>query len=550
MSDLPTATAVETSPVVQAPPPGRQTRAMGHNSYSGASHVSANIALWRPPLRSADADILRDANVVRARARDLERNHPYAQQAVRASRIGVIGKRLRYSCRPDFRFLGIDQEEAMRWAQEFERVWETYAHGPGFYIDAGRRMNFSQLMALIHDRDFTDGESLVTAEWDENRRWRTCFQAVDVDRLSTPPGNIESPYLKGGVALDRLSAPVGYYIREAHPSDTGLAGAAAMSWAFVQRETPWGRAVALHTFEMLRPGQTRGMSAFASVIAAMKMGQEYTDAALQQAILQASYAAVLTSQQNYKDALDLIAGMAPDQAMTIRDMAEENLAAALEHHDKVQLRFNGASIPVLWPGEDLKMVQPATGANSLADFQSHATKSYAAGTGTDPITVSQDYSDVNYSSAKMAAASSQRSYEMRRERVINANAIPMVSAVLEEVIFSGALALPKGIKPFEFFDARDALIKGTFLTQGAPSLDPVKERTAQQLGMTLGIETLQDIQAEEFGRDYLDVMDQQAREQFERNQRGLPSPILMPPPIVDEKSSDGDKKPAKKKSED
>lgn len=518
----------------------------GRTAYSAASQVNANIALWRPPLRSADADILRDAEKVRGRARDLERNHPYAQMAVRASRIGVIGKKLRFSCRPNFRFLGIDQEEAIRWGQEFERVFDNYAHGPGFHIDAGRRMNFTQHMALAHDRDFTDGESLVTAEWDPNRKWKTCFQAVDVDRLSNPHGAPETALLKAGVRMDELSAPIGFYIRESHPADYGLVGNRNMNWRFVRRETDWGRAVCMHTFEQLRPGQTRGMSAFASVIAAMKMGQEYTETALQQAILQASYAAVLTSQQNYKDALEVISGMPADQGTTITDLAEENLMAALEHHERIKLRFNGAQIPVLWPGEDLKLVQPGNGAAALGEFQSQATKSYAAGTGTDPIAVSQDYENVNYSSAKMAAANSVRSYEMRRERLVAAHAVPMVSAFLEEVIFSGAMKLPKGIHPGDFFEARDALINGTFLTQGAPLLEPVKERQAQMIGINMGAVTLQDVVAEE-GGDYLEKLDQLAREDADRKVRGLPP--LVPPPIAAAADENGGEGKPKKKDE-
>ena len=173
-------------------------------------------------------------------------------------------------------------------------------------------------------------------------------------------------------------------------------------------------------------------------------------------------------------------------------------------------------------------------ANSLADFQSHATKSYAAGTGTDPISVSQDYSDVNYSSAKMAVASNWRTYEARRERLVGGLAMPMVAAFLEEVVFSGAMALPKGVSELDFYDARDALIKGKFITAGAPMLDPVKERQAQKLGVEIGVDTLQDICAEE-GKDYLDVLDQLQREAMEREQRGLPppSPLMLPPAPAD-----------------
>lgn len=501
-------------------------------SYSAASRSNGNIALWRPPLKSADADMMRDAGMVRSRARDLVRNHPYAKQAVRASRLGVIGRRMRYSCRPDYRFLGIDFEEATRWGQEFERVWESYAHSRGFYVDAGRRLNFTQMMALAHDCLFTDGEFLAGLEWDERRKWRTCLLPIDVDRLSQPNGAPETPYLKGGVQLDALGAPLGFHIREGHPGDLALIGGKHNSWVYARRETDWGRAIMMLVFEQERPAQTRGVSAFASVVTAMKMGAEYTETALQQAVLQSSYAAVLTSQANYDKALEIINGMSPEEAKSVRDLAEENLVAALEHHENIKLRFQGAQIPVLWPGEDLKLLTPATGAVAIGDFQAHATKSYAAGTGTDPIQVSQDYSQVNYSSAKMAAATSFRHYEARRQLLTDCVGTQLVAAFLEEVVHSGAMALPKGIKPYEFYDAQDALVAGLFLTQGAPMLDPVKERQGQMMGLQMGIETLQDVAAED-GRDYIEILDQQQRENAERMARGLAPVAALPPPAPD-----------------
>ncbi|MCK9910558.1 phage portal protein, partial [Microbacteriaceae bacterium K1510] len=104
-----------------------------------------------------------------------------------------------------------------------------------------------------------------------------------------------------------------YYIRDSHPGDIALLGARTTSWSFVRRETDWGRTVSMHSYDMGRAGQTRGISEFATVIRDMKMGREYTETALAGAILQSSYAAVLVSQQNYKDALEIIAASPPGE---------------------------------------------------------------------------------------------------------------------------------------------------------------------------------------------------------------------------------------------
>jgi capsid protein len=84
-----------------------------------------------------------------------------------------------------------------------------------------------------------------------------------------------------------------------------------------------------------------------------------------------------------------------------------------------------------------------------------------------------------------------------------------------------ARATRPGIKASEFYEVRDALIRGKFLTQGAPNLDPQKEAQAHALEMANGTATLQDAAAEK-GVDYLDLLDQLARENMERSARGLP----------------------------
>lgn len=528
--------------------PRTRAEAMARNAYTSASHVNSNIALWRPPARSVDADTLKDAPTIRARARDLERNHPFAKQAIRASALGVVGKRLRYSCRPDHRFLGIDFEEAVRWGQEWERIWESYAHGLGKFSHAARTLSFTQQMRQAHKRRFVDGESLVAFEWARGRRWQTCAHGIDVDRLSNPQGAPETAFRRAGVELSPLGEPIAYHIRNAHPSDGVLHDALrTATWSRVPRETAWGRTIVALSFDAERPSQTRGVSMMASVITDMKMGREYQENALAQMALQSSYAAVLTSQQNYKDALEAIGGMDPTKAKGVADLALENLEAALAYHQEAQIRFNGASIPVLWPGEDLKLITPGNGAAPLEQFQGLSTKAYAAGTGTDPISVSQDYSNVNYSSAKMAIAANWRQYEVLRQDLIDDIAMPWVANVLEEAVFSGAMKLPKGVSPLDFYAALPPLVRGTFLTLGAPNLEPVKEAEATGLEMKNGTTTLQDACAEK-GVDYLEQLDQLHRENLDRAARGLPPldpAMVMPgmpaPPAAPAKDDGGEK---------
>ena len=518
-------------------------------AYAAASQFDRGFASWNPSLRSADAEILRDHGKARARARDLYRNHPYARQIVRLAALAQIGKVLRYSSRIDHEFLGIDEEEADHWGAQFDRVWHTYAHGQGANVDAGRRRNFSAFMRLATRIRMVDGETLIACEWNPRRPWKTCFKLVDVDRLSNPTGAPDTTFRKAGVDLDEHGAPVGYHIRNGHPADRALLDATlANTWSYVPRETEWGRPVMLHSFPQERAEQTRGITEFTTVIRGMRMQQEFSEADLSSAILQAMHALVIKSNLDYTKVVEMMGGEVEvdDQGNPINPMVGaqlDQLAAAAAYHNEARITgFDGGRIAHLIPGEELQLVAPGNKGSSAAEFKKSAVKEFAAGLGGDPISVSQDYADVNYSSARMSVASNWRVHETERGDIVYDIGMPMVRCFMEEVVHSGALKLPKGIKPFEFYDALPALCRGVFMTWGPPMLDPTKERAGQLAGWNLGLDTLEELGAEE-GDDWRAKIKQKAREiQFMR-ELGVPlpgEPVMPPAPAGASNGQDAD----------
>jgi lambda family phage portal protein len=512
-------------------------------SYAAADRGSTNIAFWRPSLKSVDAEVLADSPTIRARARDLVRNNPHAAHAVRISRIAVVGAKLRLALRPDWRFLGLDRKEAMGWAREVERVWDQYSHGPSMWFDAGRRASFTDQFNLVHDEDFIAGEALVTAEWDDMRPWSTCFQVVDIDRLSNPHGAPESDRLKGGVELDRFGAPLAYHIRNAHPVEHGILTnpMANATWSRIVRETEWRRPVVSHSYQLLRAGQTRGLSEFSSAIVALKMGHEYQEMELATATAQASFAAVLTSAANLKEAWSTVDDKVDPETGEIIEAATAALAETVEYYNELDLRFNGVKVPKLALGDKLELVGSKHPTNGYADFVRNQLYAVAAGLGVDPIALTQDYSKANYASNKMSFAHNGRAAETRRARLIRMVAMPMVAAWLEEAIAKRWIDMPKGYGPEQFYQVRDALIQGTFITASRALIEPLKERQGQQLGRTIGVETLESMCAEE-GENYEENLEQIARENDLAAELGITLPGMMPPmmpgAVAEEPASD------------
>jgi lambda family phage portal protein len=495
-----------------------------------ATGGGGEIALWRPPLASADVSVLRDARMVRARARDLVRNNPIAKNAVRMNRDAVSGSGLKLALAIDWRTLGLsDIEAAAEWQDHVTRLWEAYAEGVDFAADARRLRTFSQLFMLADQTDYVDGECLAVIEMKPSALgYQTCLNLIDIDRLENPNGRFDDERLRAGIERDVYGEPVAYHIREGHPSD--VASLKGLAWKRVERQTPWGRPIVLHSFEHQRPEMTRGISEFASAIVPMKMLSKYTETELQSAIAQAGYAAVIKTELDWASAMAVIGAQAKSMGTgnPLSDIVSAHTLAAADYAKKREIRYQGVDIPHLLPNESLEVIRPSHPNSVFADFENAFIRQLAAGLGVEAHELGKNYREVNYSSARAALLAVWRTYLTRRRRLVAQIAMPFFGAWLEEAVALGAVPLPKGVASFQA--AKPYLVRGTFIAWGKPMIDPLKERQGQQLGVQMGVETLEDIAADS-GRNWRDMADQSAYERAYYRKLGLPHPsdLLAPP---------------------
>lgn len=491
------------------------TAALGRlvsGSYRDASephHVE--LANWRPHLASADSAILKDAGKIRARARDLVRNDPIAKNAVRMNRDAVTGSGLKLSLKIDWRTLGLKGiEEAAEWQDHVTREWEAYAESIECQIDARRQRTFSQLMSVVDQADFVDGEALAVIEMKPGYSpYQTCLNLIDIDRLSNPMGQPDSAELRAGIRRDIHGEPLVYCIRDQHPSDIQWSFA-QMTWSEVPRVTPWGRPIVLHTYDHTRPEMTRGVSEFASVIVQSKMLQQYNDTELQSAIVQAAYAAYIKTTLDWSSAMQVLGGRAGAQTGNpMGDIIAGHMQGAAEYHQKRNITFRGVQIPHLMPNEDLGVIKSTHPNSNFGEFENVFIRKLAAGLGVEAHELGKNYREVNYSAARAALLAVWRTYRSRRNRLVSQAAMPTFGAWLEEAVAIGTVYLPKGVT--NFHAAKPYLVRGTFIAWGKPMIDPMKERQAQNLGLQMGTDTLEDIMAED-GKSWRDGLEQRAYE--------------------------------------
>ncbi|MBI1366871.1 MAG: phage portal protein [Alphaproteobacteria bacterium] len=491
---------------IDGTPMKRAHRHYTPSPYAAADQYSQELARWNPRLGSADGDYIGDRDEVVSRIRDVIRNSGWASSATTRLLDNVIGSGFLFISTPDFRALGLTPEWAIDFAQEVEGRWKIYADDPEFYIDATRNTDFNGLLRLAFRQIVGDGEAIALSPWIEDKpgnRYATTIQMVDPDRLRNPHNTFDTEYLRGGVELDEYGAAVAYHFTKSHPDDFYLAGSKPFEWERIEREVilPGGitRRQVIHAFEGERVGQSRGISPFIAVLERLKMVDKYDRLELQAAIINAVFAAYIESPMDH----ELLMEAMEDGTLTKYQQCRS------EFHDKRGLTLNGVQVPTLFPGESINPVTATRPSSVFADFERACLRNIAAGMGLSYEQLTQDWSQVNYSSARAALMEVWKTLSSRRADFAKKFATPVFLLWMQEAIHRGDIKLPKGAPSFEI--AKAAYARCNWIGQGRGYVDPEKEAAAANLRMNSMLSSLQDECADQ-GKDWRDVVHQRARE--------------------------------------
>lgn len=482
--------------------------------YKGAGRDNQNTASWNPLLASADAETLYSRNELVARARDLQRNDGAAAAAVKHAADLMVGHRWVLAAKPDWRALNIDRKVARELGRAMEREFYAWAMDPRKHCDILRRQTFPGMLTLMAKQwAGAEGEGLAVLRWREDdkhallgSRYQTCLQVVDPDRLSNPLGVPDSETMRGGIEVDEDGAPIAAHMRKAHPFDAGFSPK-QYEWERVPWENPGGRPIVLHVFDHDRAGQNRGVTRFAPILIALRQLAQITEAEASNTLLNALFGAFIKSGYDPKSIAE---------ALSTDDVNPWDIRAAF--YEKAPLFLNGIRMPVLAPGDEVQMNTSSRTTQPFIDFRATFLSMVASMVGISYEQLSRDFSRTNYSSARAALNEVWRTVSGSRAQLGQNVADQVFFAVMQEAFDKGYLTEPDGAPSFE--DAPAAYCAATWIGPALGSVDPVKDRQASQIGIEIGLTTLERECAAE-GDDWEDTLDQLAFEQEEKRARGL-----------------------------
>lgn len=488
-------------------------------AYDGASRFSNELSLWGSPILSADQEILPEKGQVDVRVRDLMRNDAFVRNGVTIKQDSIVGERFLLNAKPNHKVLGLDETWAEEFQEEVEAKFTLWGESGRNHADASRMNTFTGLIRMIVGINAMAGESLTSVEWlrDAGRPFHTCFNLIDLDRLSNPNQEMDTRNLRGGVVRNDFGAPQGYWIRNAHPSEMMDVG--SYTWKFVPIAKPWGRMQMLHLVDQWRPDQSRGISLLVSALKETKMGKQFRDIVLQNAVLNATYAASIES--------DLPTDVAMAQAgggdkHAINNFAADYLASINEYVGGTRnLQIDGVKIPVFFPGTKMKLQPAGTPGGLGTNFEQSIHRYTAAALGVGYSEYAKDFSDANYSNLKAELAGTERGMRVIKRFNADRAANHMYSLWLEEAMNSGEItSLPR--KRPNFYEGlnKEAYCDAEWIGASMGQIDELKETQAAVLRLNNGLSTREGELAK-MGKDWRVALRQLSREKKLAEELGL-----------------------------
>lgn len=499
-------------------------------AYEGADRTNRALASFPAISRSADADLLPQKATLDARSRHLGRNDAYVQAGAKLHQDTVVGGQFLLGSDPSFKALGLDETWAEEFQEEVEEKFQLAADSPRNWFDAMGVMDFTAMVRLAVGVGVYTGEYLGTVEWlrdDSSRPFKTAIQSVDLDRLSNPNNQPASARMRGGVERTSTGRPIAYHIRDSHPGDFGLMWDPfkpnPFNWKRVAARKPWGRLQVIHCYEGTRPDQSRGVSELVSAMKEMHITSRFRELVLQSAAVQASFAASIESELPTAAIYEMLgAGNVDSMGQAVEDYASSYMSAIEEYAGAARnIHIDGARIPHLFPGTKMHVEPLGTPGGVGTDFEKSLIRYIASALGVDYESLSKDFSQSNYSSARAGMLQTYRANRSRKRFFADYFATSVFWLWLEEMINANQItSMPRNAPSIYEGTNLEAYGRCTWIGAGYGQIDELKETQAAAMRVRNNLSTYED-EFRRMGLDYRRALRQRGREQKMIKELGL-----------------------------
>lgn len=518
-------------PVARTEPTPISAGFHGDTIYDAASSKNG-MRNWNPSMGSADSDFNYEADVIRGRARDADRNQPLGNATVSTMVYNVVGKGLTPIPDPNYRALGKSKEWADEWKIIVQAEAESYFNSTD--VDATGMDDFGHMTAQVFQSDLVNGGIIEIPLWREDiaphraTDYRTTMQLVEIDRLCNPNDEMDSEFMRKGVEIDKNGEPVAYHILKTHPGDIFLGSTAFnREWERIPAWTPWGRQRVLHVFNRERVGANRGEPLLSGVLSEYKDIDTAMKAELD-AVVANAFVALVAESPIPGDMIKEIFGTV-DNYMALRG--------------QFKARPKPGMIAGLFPGDKLSSFTSSRPNVNFGPFIDYLARGSAAATGQPLEMVRREYAKMNYSSMRGMMVDAARTYSTFGSRLKRRHCTPIYQLWFEDAVDLGRVP---DVDLNGLYENWSAWTGVDWMGEGEGWVDPVKEADAAHNRVVYGFSSLKDENASK-GKDWRKVADQRATERdyyvnvlkmnYPGDEAPTVAPIVQVPEAVEEEEN-------------
>jgi len=456
--------------------------------YRGAQRRRATED-WIPGSSSADQDLLSGTTLedLRSRSRDLSRNNPYAASITDTTVTNTVGTGIRPQSQIKADVLGISANQASEFQSKAEAIFQRWMK----FADAGRRLNFYKMQALVDRQIIENGEifivPLILDKSKNNRPYSFAYQLVEADRVDTPNDKRSDKNVRKGIEIGKYGQPEAYYISTGFPGDwkyqTYNKNQKFRRYPSINAKT--GYKNILHLYDMKRPDQSRGLPLCAPVIEFFQHLNKYLEAEIISARIAACFS-IFIKRNN------------PSTAWNDPNVTTDSEGRKIE-------KISPGRVDYLENGEEPVSFNPARPGQTFDQFTTTILRMIAAGVQLPYELVQKNFSKSNYSNMRAALLQAYKYFRTRQQFLADSFCTPTWERVIEEAYLLGEIEAPG------FYEKKDEWLKVSWIADGWEWVDPAKETKAAVEGKNANIITLSDICAAR-GKDWEELLEQIARE--------------------------------------
>lgn len=412
-------------------------------------------------------------DVVRERARDLERNSDNVAAVIDAYERNVVGTGIQLQAKVQKQD-GTDDEELN---DRIEALWQEWCKFES--CDVTGRQTFQEMQTMATRRRLVDGGIFFIMCDDPGAKIPFKLQVKEVDELDSSTSYSSGQKVNkivAGVELSPNGQPVAYHFKE---NDV-------FGWTGKAVRIPYDRVIYLNY--RTRPTEIREFSPLAKILVRMRDLNQYMQAVSVKERVLACLAVFIKKVRG------------------TGDFGNQRLAAQRDPSTGYRSKkLTPGMIETLDAGDEIQVVNPSGQASNAREFVMMMLRSIGSALGLSYEATSRDMSQVNYSSARQGMIDDHKTYKIWQKYLIEHFCVPVYERFLTYCVLAGLVSIPG------FFEDKARYTKCMFIPNGMAWIDPLKEVRANEYALTSFQTTLEEICAST-GKDYREVIKQRAKE--------------------------------------